>query len=162
MPFFVFGFIVLLCFPMSWYFLASLHELPEPDDEKDCSSSDSETETVKATYDGMLRIPEILVICLVIVTMALAMSFLEPTFEPHMRKQYNVSESTVGFEFAVSSIAYAMSTPMVGYVSSFFPNKFTIMLIGTLVTLGRHSINGLHWLLHLLKDDLSQPTRAAH
>ena len=132
----MFGSIVLLCFPMSWYFLVSLDEMPDPDDD-DSSSSGSDTEMVKATYNGMFRIPEISVICLVIVTMALAMSFLEPTFEPHMRKQYDVSESTVGIEFAISSVAYAMSTPVVGHATSRFRNKFNIMLIGTLITLGR-------------------------
>lgn len=143
-PFFVFGALVLLCFPMSWYFLKNLDEMPEPDE--DCSSSGSDAETVKATYDGMLRIPQIPVICLVIVTMALAMSFLEPTFEPHMRKAYNVSESVVGYEFAFSSVAYATSTPVVGYATSKFKNKFTIMLIGVLITLGRFPIDFLRFL----------------
>ena len=137
MPFFVFGMIVLLCFPMNWYFLVALDEVPEPDDDESCSS-DSESETVKATYDGMLRIPEIPVICLIIGAMALAMSFLEPTFEPHMRKAYNVSEAVVSWEFAISSIAYSMSTPVVGYATSKFRNKFIIMLIGALITLCRH------------------------
>ena len=136
MPFFVFGAVVLLCFPINWYFLVGLDEIPESENDQSSSSS-SETETVKATYDGMLRIPQIPVICLIIVAMALAMSFLEPTFEPHMRKTYNVSEAVVGTEFAISSIAYAMSTPVVGYATSKFRNKFIIMLIGALITLGR-------------------------
>lgn len=138
-PFFVFGAIVLLCFPINWYILAELDEIPEMDDAS--SSSDSETETVKATYDGMLKIPQISVICTIIVAMALAMSFLEPTFEPHMRKTYGASEATVGWEFAISSLAYALSTPAVGYATSQFRNKFTIMLIGVLITLGRLLFN---------------------
>lgn len=136
-PFFVFGTIVLLCFPMNWFFLVDLDEIPDrcPEEDDESSSSDSETESVKATYDGMLKIPQILLICLIIVTMALAMSFLEPTFEPHMRKAYDASEAVVGWEFAISSIAYSMSAPCVGYATSRFKNKFIIMLIGALITL---------------------------
>lgn len=128
-PFFLFGIIVLLCLPFNWYFLDKINDTDD-DKEEDSLSNESETEQIKATYWNMIKIPKIFVICIVIVVMALAAAILEPTLEPHLRK-LGLKQEIIGLEFILSSTAYALSTPVVGYFSSRIENKFSFMLIGT-------------------------------
>lgn len=135
LPFYVFGSIVLLCLPFNWYFLENINETDELDDGKESSSNGSENEAIDTTYWRLIKIPKILVICMVIVVMSLAQSVLEPTLEPHLRKTFGLKQEYVGLEFLLSSTSYAISTPLVGYVATKTKNKFIIMLVGTLITL---------------------------
>ena len=137
LPFYAFGTIVLLCLPFNWYFLENINQTDNSDDSKESSSNGSEVELIKTTYWGLIRIPKIFVICMVVVVMSLAQSYLEPTFEPHLRTTFGLKQEMVGLEFLLGSTAYAISTPIVGYVATRTKNKFLVMLVGTLITLGK-------------------------
>lgn len=72
---------------------------------------------------------------MVIVVMSLAQSYLEPTFEPHLRTTFGLKQEMVGLFFLLGSTSYAISTPVVGYVATETKNVFIIMIVGTLITL---------------------------
>lgn len=114
--------------------MKSISDVDSLEDEKDASSNGSESDQIKTTYWRLLKIPKIFVICMVIVVMSLASAFLEPTFEPHLRKTFDLKTTYVGLEFLLGSTSYALSTPVVGFASTKTKNKFSFMLVGTVIT----------------------------
>lgn len=136
LPFYFFSIVMLLCFPFNLYFLENINKMDVPADSNETSSNSSDNDRKKkATYWSIIKIPKIFVICLVIVVMSLAQSYLEPTFEPHMRTAFGYSQETVGIFFLVGSMSYAISTPVVGYFATKTANKFIVMMVGTVITL---------------------------
>ena len=70
----------------------------------------------KSTYMKLVSIPEVAVVCMVVVIVSQSQGFLDPTVEPHFR-QYGLGTHFVGFVFLLMSAAYAILSPIVGWVA---------------------------------------------
>ncbi|RWS05685.1 MFS-type transporter-like protein, partial [Dinothrombium tinctorium] len=111
LPFYVLGVVVLVNIPIC------------------CSDLSIE----KLTYFKLLKIPEIVAICIVIVVSSQSLAFLDPTIEPHLR-QFDIPPQYVGLVFLLVSATYAICAPITGYVAGRTEKKLLIMLFGTILT----------------------------
>ncbi|RWS28091.1 MFS-type transporter-like protein [Leptotrombidium deliense] len=127
LPFFVLGCVVLINIPICWCILQSKKEFEGSED----SSTDSSA--MKLSYYKLVTIPEIIVICCVIVIVSQSVGFLDPTIEPHLR-QFGIGAQYVGLVFLLLSAIYAICSPITGYVASRTEQKLLIMLVGLLFT----------------------------
>ncbi|KAG8192957.1 hypothetical protein JTE90_028080 [Oedothorax gibbosus] len=122
LPFFALGGSVVLIVPFCWYLLRNVKD-PEG------------VLTPSVSYKKLLSMPHVVVVCLILAVASQAQGFIDPTLEPHMR-QYNLDTSIIGLLFLLLSAAYAISSPIVGWVSGKVENKYPIMIVGLiLVTL---------------------------
>ena len=87
----------------------------------------------KSTYMKLVSIPEVAVVCLVVVIVSQSQGFLDPTVEPHFR-QYGLGTHFVGFVFLLMSAAYAILSPIVGWIAGKIENKFPLMIIGLIIS----------------------------
>lgn len=87
----------------------------------------------KSTYLKLVSIPEVAVVCMVVVIVSQSQGFLDPTVEPHFR-QYGLGTHFVGFVFLLMSAAYAILSPIVGWIAGKIENKFPLMIIGLIIS----------------------------
>ena len=87
----------------------------------------------RLSYQNLLRMPQVLLICLVIIVISQSQGFLDPTIEPHLRR-YGLRPSLVGLIFLLMSAAYALTSPLIGWWSSRSQNKLAIMAFGCFIT----------------------------
>lgn len=87
----------------------------------------------KSTYLKLVSIPEVAVVCMVVVIVSQSQGFLDPTVEPHFR-QYGLGTHFVGFVFLLMSAAYAILSPFVGWIAGKIENKFPLMIIGLIIS----------------------------
>ncbi|GIY66998.1 MFS-type transporter SLC18B1 [Caerostris darwini] len=122
LPFFALGGFVVLIVPLCWFLLRNV---------KDPAVVFSPA----VSYRKLLSMPHVIVVCLILAVASQAQGFIDPTLEPHMR-QYNLDTSIVGLLFLLLSGAYALASPIVGWVSGRMENKYPIMIVGlSVVTL---------------------------
>jgi MFS family permease len=93
----------------------------------------SKGELGRLTYGKILRMPPVLLICLVVVVVSQSQGFLDPTIEPHLR-MYGIQPHLVGLIFLLMSAAYALTSPVVGWWASRTADKVPIMALGCLIT----------------------------
>ncbi|XP_054156691.1 MFS-type transporter SLC18B1-like [Oppia nitens] len=122
LPFFVLGGLMLVTIPLCLYII-------KPIDYVMPIKKDSESDT----YLRLLSIPQILVVGLIVMLVSQTISFLDPTIEPHFREM-NISPEYVSIVFLLLSATYTVCSPLVGWFSGYFDNKFPIMALGMLVT----------------------------
>ncbi|KAM7307262.1 hypothetical protein ISCGN_010898 [Ixodes scapularis] len=72
LPFFILGCCVLLTLPISWYLMRGIQV--------------QATEIRKESYLTLLRVPQVIVVCVILVVGSQSLGFVEPTLEPHMRR----------------------------------------------------------------------------
>lgn len=87
----------------------------------------------RLSYAALLRMPQVLLICLVIIVISQSQGFLDPTVEPHLRR-YGLKPHLVGLIFLLMSAAYAMTSPLIGWWSGRSQNKLAIMAVGCFIT----------------------------
>ncbi|XP_035210333.1 MFS-type transporter SLC18B1-like isoform X2 [Stegodyphus dumicola] len=119
LPFFTLGGLVMLVVPLCWYLLRNVKDpegLMKP----------------PVSYKKLLSMPHVVVVCLILAVSSQAQGFIDPTLEPHMR-QYGLDASIVGLLFLLLSGAYAISSPIVGWVSGNVENKYPLMIIGLIL-----------------------------
>ena len=85
------------------------------------------------SYWKLITIPQVLVVGIVVVLVSQTISFLDPTVEPHFREM-NISPEYVSIVFLLLSATYTISSPIVGWFSGYFDNKFPIMALGMFLT----------------------------
>lgn len=66
-------------------------------------------------------------------TATMTQGFLDPTLEPHFRT-FGVTPQIVGFIFLIMSAAYAMASPVIGWISGRVMNTLPIIITGLLIT----------------------------
>lgn len=108
--------------------------LVDPDEASKQSSSDY-------SYLTILLNPKVLVMCIVLSTATSTQGFLDPTIEPHFR-QYGINPEYVGLVFLTMSAAYAVSSPIAGYIAGKIENKAPLMVAGLLLTSGGYLLLG--------------------
>lgn len=119
LPFFTLGGCVILIVPCCWYILRNV------EDPKVVLST-------SVSYKKLLSMPHVVVVCVILAVASQAQGFIDPTLEPHMR-QYNLDTSIIGLLFLLLSGAYAISSPIVGWVSGRVENKYPIMIVGLIL-----------------------------
>ncbi|CAG2163322.1 unnamed protein product [Oppiella nova] len=121
LPFFVLGGLMIATIPLCLYVIKPI-EFVIPI-QKDSSAS----------YLKLISIPQVLVVGIVVVLVSQTISFLDPTVEPHFR-DLNISPEYVSIVFLLLSAAYTVFSPIVGWFSGYFDNKFPIMALGMFLT----------------------------
>ena len=144
LPFYVLGTFVLLNIPFLWLVIQPIctNEKKDVNQKPEVISEDGAkvghqavTKTAKRrkaskfTYGKLISIPEVAVVSLVVVVVSQSQGFLDPTVEPHFR-QYGLGAQFVGFVFLIMSAAYAIFSPITGWIASKMENKFPLMIIG--------------------------------
>ncbi|CAL1297559.1 unnamed protein product [Larinioides sclopetarius] len=122
LPFFTLGGVVVLIVPLCWYILRNVKD-------------PAVVLNPSVSYKKLLSMPHVIVVCFILAVASQAQGFIDPTLEPHMR-QYNLDTGVVGLLFLLLSGVYAVSSPLVGWISGRMENKYPIMIFGlSLITL---------------------------
>ncbi|KAH1004874.1 hypothetical protein HUJ05_005642 [Dendroctonus ponderosae] len=99
------------------------------------------------TMLSLIRLPPVLITCMITTLAAMSGSFLDPTLEPHMRKsvgqslsgitsnlnvclQFGLSPSQVGLLFLLSSATYGLCSPLWGWLSDRIKHYSWLMTTG--------------------------------
>jgi len=77
---------------------------------------------------GLLRNRSILIIAGVIVVGAAVPSVLEPTLPLHLQEKFQAQPGFIGLLFIVPTLAYGLTTPLIGALSSKIGNKRALMI----------------------------------
>lgn len=157
LPFYLLGTVTFLIFPLACYALKDLSsdELNKLQNGNKSQSNSSDNVTTTSSYGSLndsefsistsgsyqeqltywklIKMPNVLIISLVIIVISQSQGFLDPTVEPHLRS-FGIKPWLVGIAFLAMSSAYAFCSPFVGYFASKTKNKFIIMLIGLAIT----------------------------
>lgn len=99
-------------------------------DSSSCQSS--QPAVVNGTYWKLIQIPEIIVVSLAVIVISQSQAFLEPTIEPHF-STFGLDASFVAFTFLLMAVAYAISSPLSGWMASRV-NKTILMVFGLLLS----------------------------
>lgn len=119
LPFYFLGCCVLLTLPISWYLMRGIQV--------------QATEMRKESYLTLLRVPQVIVVCVILVVGSQSQGFVEPTLEPHMRQAFGADTTIVGTFFLVMSAAFSICSPLVGYVCMKTEQRIPIMIVGLII-----------------------------
>lgn len=119
LPFYILGSCVLLTFPVCWFIM------------KDIQVQAKETRT--ESYFTLLRIPQVIIVSIILVVGSQSQGFVEPTLEPHMRQEFDVDTSIVGSFFLVMSAIFSLCSPLVGFICMKTEQRIPIMIIGLII-----------------------------
>jgi MFS family permease len=138
LPFYTLGAMILINIPICWYIVRPIDELSQSEgfDKKDSNTGDDPERTTPSptSYFSLVTIPQVAVISLVVVVVSQSQGFLDPTVEPHFR-QYNLGTTGfVGIVFLLMSFAYAVLSPITGWIATKMENKYPLMIIGLLLS----------------------------
>ncbi|XP_030765436.1 MFS-type transporter SLC18B1-like isoform X3 [Sitophilus oryzae] len=75
---------------------------------------------------NLLKLPSVLITCLIIIISSMTSSFLEPTLEPHLRK-FNLTPSQVGLMFLFLTASYGIFSPIIGWLTDKLNNYSWLM-----------------------------------
>lgn len=128
LPFYILGTCVLLTFPVCWFIMRDIQV--------------QALETRKESYFTLLRIPQVILVSLILVVGSQSQGFVEPTLEPHMRQQFDVDTSIVGSFFLVMSAIFAICSPLVGFICMKTEQRIPIMIIGLIIMAGAQMFMG--------------------
>ncbi|XP_077519216.1 uncharacterized protein LOC144129148 [Amblyomma americanum] len=119
LPFYILGCCVLLTFPVCWIIM------------KDIQVQAKETRT--ESYFTLLRIPQVIIVSIILVIGSQSQGFVEPTLEPHMRQEFDVDTSIVGSFFLVMSAIFSICSPLVGLICMKTEQRIPIMISGLII-----------------------------
>ncbi|GLV39155.1 hypothetical protein CBL_06206 [Carabus blaptoides fortunei] len=115
LPFYVVGLISLVIIPLNGWLLPP--------------SKKSPTNRKSGSIIQLIKIPGVIITGLVIMTVSITWSFLDPTLEPHLR-QFNLTPENVGLLFLLISAMYGISSPGWGVLADRINNHWSMMVIG--------------------------------
>lgn len=115
LPFIVLGGLLLSILPVVMLILPKDQDLPQKVDT--------------GLLLRMTKIPGIAVIGLSILVSGLVLGFLDPTFAPYMKK-FGLGPSKVGLLFLLCAGCYAISAPLVGWISDKTGRTRVVIIIG--------------------------------
>lgn len=119
LPFYILGSCVLLTFPVCWYVMRGIQV--------------QAVVTRKESYLTLLRVPQVIVVSVILVIGSQSQGFVEPTLEPHMRKEFGVNTSIVGSFFLVMSAIFSICSPLVGFLCMKTDQRIPIMIVGLII-----------------------------
>ncbi|KAK9738924.1 Major Facilitator Superfamily [Popillia japonica] len=115
LPFYVVGMISILMAPLNLYVLPS--------------SEDYKLEVKAGSFKNILKLPSVIITCLVVIVVSATWGFLDPTLEPHLRK-FNLSAGNMGLIFLLLSAMYGIFSPVWGFISDKITNYWYLMSMG--------------------------------
>ncbi|XP_044751542.1 MFS-type transporter SLC18B1-like [Coccinella septempunctata] len=118
LPFYVVGLITIVIAPMNIYLLPKLEKFT--------------MEQKAGSFTKLLRLPSVLVTCLILVVVAATWGFLDPTLEPHLRP-FNLDAGRIGLIFLLLSAMYGIFCPGWGWLSDKLDTYWWIMSVGLLI-----------------------------
>ncbi|XP_065284177.1 MFS-type transporter SLC18B1-like [Dermacentor albipictus] len=119
LPFYILGSCVLLTFPICWFIMRDIQV--------------QALETRKESYFTLLRIPQVIIVSIILVIGSQSQGFVEPTLEPHMRREFDVDTSIVGSFFLVMSAVFSICSPLVGFICMKTEQRIPIMIVGLII-----------------------------
>lgn len=128
LPFYILGSCVLSTFPICWFIMKDIQV--------------QALETRKESYFTLLKIPQVIIVSLILVVGSQSQGFVEPTLEPHMRKEFDVDTSIVGSFFLVMSAIFSICSPLVGFICMKTEQRIPIMIIGLIIMAGAQMFMG--------------------
>lgn len=128
LPFYILGSCVLLTFPVSWYVMRGIEV--------------QALVTRKESYFTLLRVPQVIVVSIILVIGSQSQGFIEPTLEPHMRKEFDVNTSIVGSFFLAMSAIFSICSPLVGFLCMKTEQRIPIMIVGLIIMSGAQLFMG--------------------
>jgi len=131
LPFYVLGGLILFNLAICWYIVKLIDPTASVNEEP--KERNHERVRPPTSYWSLITIPQVAVISLVVVVVSQSQGFLDPTVEPHFR-QYNLGTSFVGVVFLLMSFAYAILSPITGWIATKMDNKYPLMIIGLLLS----------------------------
>jgi len=131
LPFYALGGLILLNLPICWYIVRPIDPTASVNEEP--KERNHEHVRPPSSYWSLITIPQVAVISMVVVVVSQSQGFLDPTVEPHFR-QYNLGTSFVGVVFLLMSFAYAILSPITGWIATKMDNKYPLMIIGLLLS----------------------------
>lgn len=161
MPFYIFGSFVLLCLPISWYFVEPIKDDDEVLNESTSVNNHIESDggslpENKMTFFKLLFKLDVVVNSLILVSISSANSFLFPTLEEHLKLGLNITDmKIVSLQFFIASGVYVVSTLIIGRYLGDIKYQFGVMLAGVCLTIMSLLIIGPSELLVFLKPGLT-------
>ncbi|CAH1183609.1 unnamed protein product [Phaedon cochleariae] len=119
MPFFVIGIAMVVTIPVN------ILLLPAAEDHDNVTNKS--TSMLK-----LIKVPAVIVTCMVVMIVSSTWAFLDPTLEPHLR-QFNLSPEKVGLVFLLFSALYGISSPAWGWLADKVNNHWSMMVAGLLM-----------------------------
>lgn len=137
LPFYVLGSFVLLTIPLCAKKIKYIDVNAPPGVNNGGEVSNRMTvhidDRVEGSYINLIKIPDMLIVCLIVVIGAQNQGFLEPTIEPHFRS-FGLGAEYVSLVFLLMAVAYAVTSPLTGWASNQVTNKYPIMICGLIVS----------------------------
>jgi len=129
LPFLALGGLLVLCG------LLGLCILPpsEGGEEDPDDGEDGEEEAHDLKYRTLLGVPSVLVASLVLVLTGVASEWYQPTLEPYLREQFDLTPFQASLFFMIDGATYALATPVWGLLLDKGVNSFTTLLLGSIV-----------------------------
>jgi len=84
-------------------------------------------------YRSLLGVPSVLVASLVLVLTGVASEWYQPTLEPYLRTQFDLTPFQASLFFMIDGATYALATPIWGLLLDKGVNSFTTLLLGSIV-----------------------------
>lgn len=82
----------------------------------------------------LLKLPTVVIMCVVVVVQASAWSFLDPFLEPQLRGNFSLSTETVGLVFLMMSATYGIFCPVWGWVADRWEHTSIMMFCGMILS----------------------------
>ncbi|KAJ8920986.1 hypothetical protein NQ315_015781 [Exocentrus adspersus] len=115
LPFYVVGLITILIAPLNIYLLPSTDKC--------------EVGVKSGSLKNLLKLPPVIITCLIMMIVAMTWGFLDPTLEPHLRK-FKLSPGNIGLIFLLLSAMYGLFCPAWGWLTDKMDNYCWLMTTG--------------------------------
>ncbi|XP_072355859.1 MFS-type transporter SLC18B1 isoform X3 [Scyliorhinus torazame] len=114
-PFFILGSIVLLMVPLNMCILQNYDGIAS-----------------KESFWNLIAIPKIALVCLLLCSISSCIGFLDPTVSLFVTEKFDLQPGYVGLVFLGFALSYALSSPLLGYLSDRTPRiRKWLMLVGS-------------------------------
>ncbi|XP_064480850.1 MFS-type transporter SLC18B1-like [Ornithodoros turicata] len=128
LPFYILGSCVLTTLPVSWMLMRHI--------------TVQSTATRQESYLTLLRVPQVIVVCIILVVGSQSQGFVEPTLEPHMRKEFGAEADIVGVFFLILAATFSISSPIVGWICMKTEQRIPMMVVGLVLMSGTQLFMG--------------------
>ncbi|KAL8186536.1 UNVERIFIED_CONTAM: hypothetical protein K2H54_073584 [Gekko kuhli] len=132
-PFIVLGCVVLTMVPLNLYLLPSYDSTPSKD-----------------SFWKLMTIPKILLLCFTMFSLSASLGFLDPTMSLFVLEKFQLPVGYVGLVFLGLALSYALSSPLLGFLSDKKPplRKY-LLVVGGLMTALCYFLLGPAPVLHI-------------
>ncbi|XP_038655292.1 MFS-type transporter SLC18B1 isoform X2 [Scyliorhinus canicula] len=114
-PFFILGSVVLLMVPLNMCILQNYDGIAS-----------------KESFWNLITIPKIALVCLLLCSISSCIGFLDPTVSLFVTEKFGLQPGYVGLVFLGFALSYAVSSPLLGYLSDRIPRiRKWLMLVGS-------------------------------